>query len=60
MRLSAQPAANVTVAVARTSGDTDLTVSAGASLTFTTANWNTAQDVTLAAEASFGMLFPNG
>jgi hypothetical protein len=49
VRLSAQPSASVTVTVARTAGDTDLTVSAGASLTFTTANWSTAQNVTLAA-----------
>jgi uncharacterized delta-60 repeat protein len=49
VRLAFQPAANVTVAVARVSGDTDLTVSGGGSLTFTTANWNTPQTVTLAA-----------
>ena len=49
VKLAFQPAANVTVSVARASGDTDLTVSGGASLTFTSANWNTAQTVTLAA-----------
>ncbi|MEU8140843.1 glycoside hydrolase family 48 protein [Nonomuraea sp. NPDC048901] len=49
VRLSRAPTGTVTVATARTSGDTDLTVSSGASLTFTTANWNTAQNVTLAA-----------
>ena len=49
VRLAYQPAANVTVAVARASGDTDLTVNGGASLTFTSANWNTPQTVTLAA-----------
>jgi hypothetical protein len=49
VKLSKAPTANVTVTTARTSGDTDLTVSGGASLTFTTANWNTAQNVTLAA-----------
>ncbi|WP_329089708.1 glycoside hydrolase family 48 protein [Streptosporangium sp. NBC_01469] len=49
VRLSRAPSANVTVATARTSGDTDLTVSSGASLTFTTANWNTAQTVRVAA-----------
>ncbi|MGP3958263.1 glycoside hydrolase family 6 protein [Nonomuraea sp. 3N208] len=48
-RLSSAPAANVTVTTARTSGDTDLTVSSGGSLTFTPSNWNTAQTVTLAA-----------
>ena len=49
VKLAFQPAANVTVSVARASGDTDLSVSGGASLTFTTANWNTPQTVTLAA-----------
>jgi hypothetical protein len=49
VRLSQQPTANVTVTVARTAGDTDLTVVAPATRTFTTANWNTPQNVTLAA-----------
>jgi hypothetical protein len=49
LRLSRQPTANVTVTTARTSGDTDLSVSAGTSLVFTPVNWNTAQNVTLAA-----------
>jgi cellulose 1,4-beta-cellobiosidase len=48
-KLSAAPTANVTVATTRSSGDTDLTVSSGGSLTFTPSNWNTAQTVTLAA-----------
>ncbi|MGW0802267.1 glycoside hydrolase family 6 protein [Nonomuraea sp. NPDC002799] len=48
-RLSSAPSANVTVATTRSSGDTDLSVSSGGSLTFTPANWNTAQTVTLAA-----------
>lgn len=48
-RLSSAPSSNVTVTTARTSGDTDLTVSSGASLTFTPSNWSTAQTVTLAA-----------
>jgi Glycosyl hydrolase family 48/Cellulose binding domain/Bacterial Ig domain len=48
LRLSQQPSGNVTVSTARTSGDTDLSVSAGASLVFTPANWNVAQNVTLA------------
>ena len=47
--LAVQPSGNVTVAVAWNSGDTDITVQAGASLTFTTANWDTYQTVTLAA-----------
>ncbi|GAA3422757.1 hypothetical protein GCM10018952_77050 [Streptosporangium vulgare] len=49
VKLSKAPSASVTVATARTSGDTDLTVASGASLTFTTANWNTAQTVRIAA-----------
>jgi len=49
VKLSIAPAANVTVTVARASGDTDLTVSSGSSLTFTTSNWGTNQTVTLAA-----------
>ncbi|MFC5813943.1 glycoside hydrolase family 6 protein [Nonomuraea harbinensis] len=48
-RLSSAPSSNVTVSTTRTSGDTDLTVSSGASLTFTPSNWNTPQTVTLAA-----------
>ncbi|MEV6330503.1 glycoside hydrolase family 48 protein [Streptomyces sp. NPDC051909] len=48
LRLSTQPAANVTVSVARTSGVTGLTASP-ATLTFTPANWNTAQKVTVTA-----------
>ncbi|MEV4159896.1 glycoside hydrolase family 48 protein [Nonomuraea dietziae] len=49
VKLSKQPAAGVTVATSRTSGDADLTVKSGASLTFTTSNWSTAQKVTIAA-----------
>ena len=49
VKLNAQPAATVTAAVTRVSGDTDITVQSGASLTFTTANWNVYQPVTLAA-----------
>jgi len=49
VRLSAAPSANVTVTCAvATTGDTDITVSNGTK-TFTTANWNTAQNVTVAA-----------
>ncbi len=47
--LATAPASNVTVAVARTSGDADVTVSAGATLTFTAANFATPQYVTIAA-----------
>ena len=49
VRLSAQPSGDVSVTVARVSGDTDITVQSGAALTFTPANWNTNQAVTLAA-----------
>ncbi|WP_030192668.1 glycoside hydrolase family 9 protein [Streptomyces sp. NRRL S-87] len=47
VRLSAAPAQNVTVAVARTSGDEDL--SAAATLVFTPANWATVQRVAVSA-----------
>ncbi|MFF4134277.1 glycoside hydrolase family 48 protein [Streptomyces mirabilis] len=52
VQLSKQPAANVTVTTARTDGNTGLSVTGGASLTFTPANWNTAQNVTVTADAS--------
>ena len=47
VRLSTQPSATVTVAITGHSG-TDLTLDT-ASLTFTTANWNTVQTVTVTA-----------
>lgn len=49
VKLSAQPTGDTVVAVARTSGDTDITVSEGALLTFSTTNWAAFQSVTLAA-----------
>nr|WP_236667102.1 glycoside hydrolase family 6 protein [Nonomuraea sp. K271] len=49
VRLAQQPASSVTVTSAAGSGDADLTVGSGGSLTFTTSNWNTPQTVTLAA-----------
>ena len=49
VRLTAQPLADVNVTVSRTAGDVDITVTTGASLTFTTANWNTFQNATIAA-----------
>ncbi|MFI5531798.1 glycoside hydrolase family 48 protein [Kitasatospora sp. NPDC051853] len=52
VKLSAQPSADVTVTTARTSGNTGLSVSGGASLTFTPATWATAQTVTVAADAA--------
>ena len=48
LALSAQPTASVTVSVAET-GDPDLTVKSGGTLTFTPANWNAPQTVTVAA-----------
>ena len=49
VHLAAAPASATTVSVARASGDTDLTVSGGASLVFTAANYAVDQTVTLAA-----------
>jgi len=49
VRLSAAPASNITVNVARLSGDTDLTASGGATLTFTPTNFGTFQNVTISA-----------
>ena len=52
VKLTAQPTADVTVTVARKSGteqDPDLSVASGATLTFTSENWNKDQTVTLAA-----------
>ena len=51
LSLSTQPSASVTVTISRPSGDSDITVTspAGGSLTFTTTNWNSAQEVTLSA-----------
>jgi eukaryotic-like serine/threonine-protein kinase len=49
MTLSASPPSTVTVTVSRTSGNPGLSVSSGATLTFTPANWDTAHEVTIAA-----------
>ena len=51
--LSAAPKANVTVALAKANADVSLTPT---SLTFTTANWNTAQTVTVAAAEDSGYM----
>jgi hypothetical protein len=51
VKLSLVPSADVTVTVSRTSGDSDITVQSGGSLTFTTSNWSAYQTVTLAAAA---------
>ncbi len=53
VKLATQPSGNVTVSVARKTGDdqdADLDVKTGSTLTFTTANWNTNQTVTLQAD----------
>lgn len=47
IKLADMPAGNVVVGVMRTAGDTNVTVSGGASLTFTTNNWDVLQTVTL-------------
>ncbi|MGW7268656.1 glycoside hydrolase family 48 protein [Streptomyces sp. NPDC054842] len=52
VKLSTQPSANVAVSVARTGGNTGLSVTGGSSLTFTPSNWNTAQKVTVTADSS--------
>ncbi|UUU26107.1 glycoside hydrolase family 48 protein [Streptomyces sp. DSM 40750] len=52
VKLSTQPSGSVTVTTARTSGNTGLSVTGGASLTFTSSNWNTAQKVTIGANGS--------
>ncbi|MEU6846850.1 glycoside hydrolase family 48 protein [Streptomyces sp. NPDC046716] len=52
VKLSTKPAANTTVTTARSGGNTGLSVSSGASLTFTPSNWDTAQKVTVAADSS--------
>ncbi len=49
VRLQAQPSANVTVTSTAGTGDANLTISGGGSLTFTPANWNVAQNVTISA-----------
>jgi endoglucanase len=50
--LSAAPTADVTVAAGLTSGNSGLSISSGASLTFTPTDWNTAQNVTLSANTT--------
>jgi hypothetical protein len=52
IKLNSAPTANVTVTVARTSGNTGLSVTSGASLTFTPSNYSTAQNVTITANAT--------
>ncbi|MEV0407005.1 cellulase family glycosylhydrolase [Actinoallomurus sp. NPDC050550] len=49
VRLNAQPSGDVTVTSTAGTGDGDITVVSGATLTFTTSNWNTPQTVKLGA-----------
>lgn len=49
VHLMAPPTSNVTASISRVSGDSDISVTGGASLTFTPANWKVDQSVTLAA-----------
>ena len=49
VRLAIAPVADVSVTVARTAGDTELSVTQGSSLTFTPANWATPQIVHLSS-----------
>ncbi len=48
VRLAQAPASNVTVTAERVSGDTDLSITSGAALTFTPANFATPQLITVA------------
>ncbi len=56
IKLSRPPEGTVTVSVSFRSGDSDITVAGGASLTFTTSNWDTYQIVTLAAAADADLI----
>lgn len=49
VKLNRQPPGDVTVACVKNGGDADITITSGESLTFTTANWDTYQLVTLSA-----------
>jgi hypothetical protein len=49
VRLSSQPPSTITVTVAKSAGDPDISVSAGSSLSFTTSNWSTWKTATLRA-----------
>ncbi len=49
VKLSAQPTESKTVAVSWTSGDSDISVSSGSSLTFSTSDWDSYKTVTLVA-----------
>jgi hypothetical protein len=59
LALSSQPTASVTVTVAGT-GDPDLSIVTGGTLTFTTANWNAPQTVTVKAGTAAANAGGNG
>src|SRR5205823_3444877 len=50
--LSSPPSSNTVVTVAKSSGDAGITISGGASLTFTPTNFSTPQTVTVAAAST--------
>jgi beta-lactam-binding protein with PASTA domain len=52
VQLSAAPASTVTLTVGFTTGDSGLSVTSGGTLTFTTADWNTAHGVTITADSA--------
>jgi len=52
VKLSSAPSASVVVTTTRTAGNTGLSVTGGGTLTFTTANWATPQNVTITANAT--------
>ena len=54
VKLNAEPSSAVNASVSHVSGDSDITVQSGGSLTFTSSNWNTYQTVTLAASEDAG------
>ena len=56
VKLDSRPRADVAITTARHSGDADVSIASGASLTFTPNNWSTAQTVTLAAAEDDDML----
>jgi eukaryotic-like serine/threonine-protein kinase len=52
VQLSAAPASTTTLTVGFTAGDSGLTVTSGDTLTFTTDDWNAAQEVTITADST--------
>jgi beta-lactam-binding protein with PASTA domain len=52
VRLSAAPTSTVTVTVGSTLATSGLSVTSGGTMSFTSTDWNTAQDVTITADSS--------